>query len=353
MRQPKLTAVTSQDGPYAIVMAPARELAQQIHEEAEKFGKYVGVRSVCVVGGQSVHDQATRMSLGAEVIIATPGRLFDLLQQRLLVLNQCNYIVLDEADRMLDMGFEPQIQAVMDSMPATNMRPLEDTSNSGAKHYRQTIMFSATMPFKVEQLAKKYLRNPVFVTIGGRAGKTADRVEQKVEWTTESGKRSRLSSILSQWEGPIIIFCNHKKTCDYLAKMIQSDASKHKPCVIHSGKSQDDREAGLAGFKEGKYSVLITTDVMGRGIDVSGVKLVINYELPQGPQAIEGYTHRIGRTGRGGQKGTAISFVTEEDTEIMYDLKKLLVESKADIPSQLANHPAAKNPLGSSTDILW
>jgi ATP-dependent RNA helicase DDX23/PRP28 len=388
MRQPKLIGDIAQDGPYAIVMAPARELAQQIHQEAEKFGSFVGVRSVCIVGGQSVHSQAFSMSSGVEIVIATPGRLFDLIQQRLLVLNQCNYIVLDEADRMLDMGFEPQIQSIMDSMPSTNLRPMEDNKehaymtargkggagagaggdgddsmedNTGVvidgKHYRQTIMFSATMPFKVEQLAKKYLRDPVFVAIGSK-GKVSVNVEQKIEWhNNDNSKKNRLISLLSSeyQSGPIIIFCNQKRTCDYISSIIRTECRKHTVSVVHGGKSQDQREAGLSQFKDGKSTVLVTTDVMGRGIDVTGVKLVINYELPRDMQCIERYTHRIGRTGRAGVKGVAISFINDDDVDIMYDLKRLLQESKSHIPNQLSKHPAAKNSQHAKggEDILW
>ncbi len=342
MTLPKLDEALAKEGPYAIVMAPTRELAQQIQQEAEKFGKYTGIRAVSVVGGQSQEEQHALLREGCEVIIATPGRFADFLRRRLIVLNQCNYIVLDEADRMLDLGFEPQIKEVLNLMPSSNVRPENEDEAVENHQYRQTIMFSATMKPKIEALAKTYLRNPVQITIGDRQGKTADQVEQRVEWTTESGKKAKLGPLLNTFsEGPVIIFCNTKKTCDELAYRIETE-SKHSVCTLHSGRSQDVRTQALKDFKDGKYSVLVTTDVMARGIDVQGVKLVVNYEMPIGNDAIEKYTHRIGRTGRGGNRGVAVSYVTEADSEMFYDLKNLLTEAKAAIPPQLANHEAAK-----------
>jgi ATP-dependent RNA helicase DDX23/PRP28 len=347
MRQPRLTAqLAREEGPYAVIMAPTRELAQQITSEAEKFGRSVGIRAVSIVGGQSIEEQGFNMREGCEIIVATPGRLLECLSLRLIVLNQCNYIVLDEADRMLDLGFEHQIQAVMDAMPSTNLRPTDEALWDARCHYRQTIMFSATMPLKVELLAKKHLRNPVFIAIGGREGKTADSVTQRIEWVpTETQKKSRLVSVLRAYaRDRAIVFCNRKVTCDAIGRYLAAEfaPSTHTPAVVHSGKTQDAREGGLNAFKSGAATVLVTTDVMSRGIDVSGVRVVINYDMPEGMQAFKLYTHRIGRTGRGGAEGDAVSFVCDSDKDIMYDLVKNLTEAKVSLPPQVRGHPMAR-----------
>lgn len=338
---PKLTPKTAIDGPYALIMAPTRELAQQIAEEADKFSADMGITSVSIVGGVSHEDQSWALRNGAEIIIATPGRLYDCIERRYLVLNQCNYICLDEADRMIDLNFEPQILKIMDMMPSSNIRPEDEDKIDVNKRYRQTIMFSATMPLKVEMLAKKYLRNPIFIAVGERQGAVASTVEQRVMWTTENMKRKLLNEILERDEPPFIVFCNAKKTCDNLMTHINSQG--FNSTVIHGGKVQEQRTANLKGFKDGVYDVLVATDVVGRGIDVQGVKQVVNYDLPNN---IEKYTHRIGRTGRGGDTGIATSFLTEGDSDIMYDLRNSLLQAGAKVPHELEKHEAAKNKPG-------
>lgn len=334
---PKLTPKTAIDGPYSLIMAPTRELAQQIAGEADKFSAELSVTAVSIVGGVAHEEQAWALRNGAEIIIATPGRLYDCIERRYLVLNQCNYIVLDEADKMLDMGFEPQLLKILEAMPSTNMRPEDESAVDANKRYRQTIMFSATMPLKVEMLAKKYLRHPIFIAVGDRSGDVASTVTQRVMWTTENMKRKLLNDILERDEPPFIVFCNAKKSCDTLLNHINSQG--YSAVVIHGGKAQDLRQKALAGFKEGTYDVLVATDVVGRGIDVRGVKQVVNYDLPSD---IEKYTHRIGRTGRGGDTGIATSFITEADTDVMYDLRQKLLTAGANVPRELDRHEAAK-----------
>eukprot|EP01006_Ploeotia_vitrea_P057285 TRINITY_DN68164_c0_g2_i1.p2 TRINITY_DN68164_c0_g2~~TRINITY_DN68164_c0_g2_i1.p2 ORF type:complete len:537 (-),score=300.02 TRINITY_DN68164_c0_g2_i1:44-1594(-) len=385
---PKMTPLRAEQGPYALVMAPTRELAQQISEEFDKFARPLGFRSASIVGGMSIQDQGFQLRQGVEVVIGTPGRLFDCLQKRYLVLNQCNYVVLDEADRMIDMKFEPQILQVMDAMPEPNdgnQAPVSllelarrrreaqqqqqqggagggdkgkgaapmDVGDDGELKFsvhRQTTMFSATMPPKVELLARKYLRNPIFVSIGDRQGKTAVNVAQHVEWMTQGAKRKRLVEIVSAAQPPIIVFCNIKKDCDTLAKFIESQDINRRAAVIHGGRSQDQRMESLRKFKEGAVDILVATDVLGRGIDVQGVTTVVNYDLPQ---EIERYTHRIGRTGRAGQRGDAYSFVTAEDTDIMYDLRQALIHADEPVPHQMARHEAARNkPGGLGANLL-
>lgn len=339
-QQPPITEANAAEGPYALIMAPTRELAQQIQEECDRFAVPMGFKSVSIVGGLSLEDQATALREGAEVLIATPGRLFDCIERRYLVLNQCNYVVLDEADRMIDQNFEPQIIRIMDTMPSSNMRPESEAEVESGRRYRQTFMFSATMPPKVEALAKKYLRNPVFLSVVDRAGAAAKRVEQRVIWTSgESAKKNKLMELLKRSEPPIILFMNSKKNCDSMARTLER--AGFRTTVIHGGKLQEQRMESLETFKKGRADILVATDVVGRGIDVSGVKHVINFDMPPD---IERYTHRIGRTGRAGQSGVATSFLCEHDAPVMMGLFNMLVESGDAVPNELRNHDAVKNP---------
>lgn len=294
---------------------------------------------------------------GAEIVIATPGRMVSNVKKKYIVLNQCNYIVLDEADRMIEMNFEDQVVELMDSMPSSNIRPENPEEEAENYVYRQTIMFSATMPVKVELLARKYLRNPVsiilrvrffsniaqaYVSIGERTGSVVEKIQQNVLWTTDSQKLRHLRDVVHNEDPPIIVFCNAKKTCDVVARFLISEG--YSCAVLHSGKSQDLRGQSLEGFKKGTYDVLVATDVAGRGLDIRGVTHVVNYDMPK---TLEGYTHRIGRTGRAGLEGRATSFLTNEDTDIMYDLKQMLIQTESQIPPELARHEAALVKPGS------
>jgi len=349
---PKQTRVEEADqGPYAIIMAPTRELAQQIEEETNKFGEPLGIRTVAVIGGLSREDQGFKLRLGCEVVIATPGRLIDVLENRYLVLSRCTYIVMDEADRMIDMGFEPDVQKILDHMPVTNEKPDNDLAeditllqeNFKLKtKYRQTVMFTATMPTAVERLARTYLRRPAIVHIGA-IGKPVERVEQVVHMCKENDKRNKLISILNSGiDPPIIIFVNQKKGADVLAKGLEKMG--YNAATLHGGKGQEQRELALNGLKEGAKDILIATDVAGRGIDIKDVSLVINYDMAK---SIEMYTHRIGRTGRAGKSGKSISFITGDDSHLFYDLKAMLVSSPvSSCPHDLANHPEAQNKPG-------
>ena len=398
-KQPPITQATATEGPYSLIMAPTRELALQISGECDKFSKYMKIRNVCAVGGLDKEAQGSLLAQGVEVLIGTPGRLYDLIQSRLLVLNRCNYIVLDEADRMIDEGFGAQIQAVMDHMPSTNLRPadeeLEDPATAAAaalaasnseeamqarymaeqqaiidgldpvaagaaaassyaasaaaagssRVYRQTILFSATMPPAVESLAKTYLRHPVLINVGDR-DKAASRVVQRLEWmSSESAKKPRLLELVSQSEMPLIIFANLKQNCDNIHRWLSGMGLAS--AVLHGSKSQPDRTAAIDAFREKKVPILVATDVAGRGLDVKGVMHVINYELPAGPdpdKCIDTYKHRIGRTARAGMSGLATSFIGEGDTDIMYALTNMLKESghAAAIPPQMAAQEASK-----------
>uniref|UniRef100_A0A7N9ANN2 Probable ATP-dependent RNA helicase DDX23 n=1 Tax=Mastacembelus armatus TaxID=205130 RepID=A0A7N9ANN2_9TELE len=350
---PKIDRIEDSDqGPYAVILAPTRELAQQIEEETIKFGKPLGIRTVAVIGGISREDQGFRLRMGCEIVIATPGRLIDVLENRYLVLGRCTYVVLDEADRMIDMGFEPDVQKILEYIPVTNQKPDTDEAEdpekmtlnfeSGKHKYRQTVMFTATMPPAVERLARSYLRRPAVVYIGS-AGKPHERVEQKVLLMSEGEKRKKMLEVLAHgFEPPIIIFVNQKKGCDVLAKSLEKMG--YNACTLHGGKGQEQREFALSNLKAGAKDILVATDVAGRGIDIHDVSMVINYDMAKN---IEDYIHRIGRTGRAGKSGVAMTFLTKEDSAVFYDLKQAILESPVSTcPPELANHPDAQHKPG-------
>ncbi|VFQ73901.1 unnamed protein product [Cuscuta campestris] len=345
-RLPPMSEENAAEGPYAVVMAPTRELAQQIEDETVKFAHYLGIKVVSIVGGHSIEEQGLRFRQGCEVIIATPNRLIDCLERRYCVLNQCNYVVLDEADRMIDMGFEPQVVGVLDAMPSSNLKPENADEELDEKRiYRTTYMFSATMPTSVERLARKYLRNPVVVTIG-TAGKATDLITQHVTMVKESEKTFRLQKLLDELSNKTaIVFVNTKKQADFVSKTL--DKAGYRVTTLHGGKSQEQREISLEGFRTKRYTVLVATDVAARGIDIPDVAHVVNYDMPN---SIEGYTHRIGRTGRAGKTGVATTFLTLEDTQVFYDLKQMLVQCNSRVPPELARHEASKFKPGGIPD---
>ncbi|KAI3098264.1 hypothetical protein CBS147333_9123 [Penicillium roqueforti] len=333
------------DGPYAIVLAPTRELAQQIEIEAKKFTQPLGFNVVSIVGGHSLEEQAFSLRDGAEIIIATPGRLVDCIERRMLVLSQCCYVIMDEADRMIDLGFEEPVNKILDALPVTNEKPdTEEAENSAAMsqhQYRQTMMYTATMPAAVERIARKYLRRPAIITIGG-VGEAVDTVEQRVEMISGEDKRKkRLGEILSSGEfrPPIIVFVNIKRNCDAIAREIKQWG--FSSVTLHGSKTQDQREAALASVRNGSTDVLVATDLAGRGIDVPDVSLVVNFNMAT---SIESYTHRVGRTGRAGKSGVAITFLGSEDSDVMYDLKQMLIKSPISrVPEELRKHEAAQS----------
>lgn len=335
MAQPMLDDRNANEGPYALIMAPTRELAQQIEAETQKFSRRLGYRSVSIVGGHDIGQQEYALRNGAEIIIATPGRLRDCIDRRVLVLNQCTYVVMDEADRMMDMGFEEDVNFILDALPSPH--------SSRNLPSRLTTMFSATMPPSVERLTRKYLNRPATVIIG-TAGKAVDTVEQRTEFIVGDEKRKqRLMSLLSQHGNrpPIIVFVNQKKNADLLGQALAR--TSYSVVVLHGGKSQDQREAALAKLKNGNADILVATDVAGRGIDVKNVSLVVNFDMAKD---IEGYTHRIGRTGRAGNRGLAVTFLSgADDRDVLYDLRKMIAASPVSrCPPELANHEAAQAP---------
>ncbi|KAH9005212.1 P-loop containing nucleoside triphosphate hydrolase protein [Lactarius hatsudake] len=348
---PPFTEENRHLGPYGLILAPTRELAQQIESEAKKFAAPLGFHCVSIVGGRAVEEQQFNLREGAEIIIATPGRLKDVLERHVLVLSQCRYVVMDEADRMVHLGFEADLTFILDKLPSETMEGEDQSEQMDVDgetlvkkgRTRVTTLFSATMPPPVERLARKYLKRPAVITIG-EAGRAVDTVEQRVEFVIgDEKKKQRLLEILNsgEYQAPIIVFVNQKKTADMVAKDLSR--AGWSAATLHSGKNQEQREASLQSLRSGAADVLVATDLAGRGIDVQDVSLVINFQMAG---TIEAYVHRIGRTGRAGKQGIAITFLTNDDDEVMYDLKQEISKSPVSkVPVELARHEAAQHKV--------
>ena len=342
---PRATPEDASAGPYALILAPTRELAIQIQDEASKFSAEIEppLRSAVIVGGHDEVDQLRELRPGVEIIIATPGRVNNLLENRLIAFARCFYIVLDEADRMIDMGFAPQVQDILDALPVTK-RSAEDGDIMGSSSqvaqtipdFRTTVMFSATMAPQVFHLAKEYMYDPVTVEIG-KVGMAGSNIKQVVSlMANEKKDRALLGVLRKARSGLVIVFVNEKSTVNVVSNLI-SDAGM-SCAVIHGGRTQSDRQSALAAFKARRVNVIVATDVLGRGIDVPNVTHVINYDMPR---QMEVYTHRIGRTARAGKKGEAHTFLTEADSQVFYFLRKFLKDTKQIIPRGLEFHEAA------------
>ena len=307
------------DGPIGLIMAPTRELVTQIAKDCRRFGAAVGLATAAVYGGSGVAAQIGELKRGAEVVVATPGRLIDILASsngRATNLRRVTYLVLDEADRMFDMGFEPQISRLI-----ANTRP-----------DRQTVMFSATFPHAMELLARSALTNPVEISIGGRSVVNPD-IEQYIEIRPESERFLRLLQLLGQWyeEGKILVFVHTQEKCDTIFRDLLRAGY---PCLsLHGGKEQSDRESTISDFKSDVCNVLVATSVAARGLDVKSLRLVVNYDVPNHH---EDYVHRCGRTGRAGAKGTAVTFIGPDEERFAPDLAKALKESGRPVPADLA-----------------
>ncbi|KAK9278514.1 hypothetical protein L1049_028081 [Liquidambar formosana] len=296
------------EGPIVLVLAPTRELAVQIQEEAVKFGSRANIRSTCIYGGAPKGPQIRDLQRGVEIVIATPGRLIDMLEAQHTNLRRVTYLVLDEADRMLDMGFEPQIRKIV-----SQIRP-----------DRQTLYWSATWPREVEALARQFLRNPYKVIIGSPDLKANHSINQVVEVVTEVEKYNRLIQLLKElMDGSrILIFMETKKGCDQVTRHLRMDG--WPALSIHGDKNQAERDWVLAEFKSGRSPIMTATDVAARGLDVKDIKCVVNYDFPS---SLEDYVHRIGRTGRAGAKGTAFTFFTHANAKFAREFIKILQES--------------------------
>ena len=287
----------------ALVLAPTRELADQVANNVKTYAKHTNLRSTVVFGGIDMKPQTLVLKGGVEVLIATPGRLLDHIEAKNAVLNQVEYVVLDEADRMLDIGFLPDLQRILSYLPKE----------------RQTLLFSATFSPEIKRLANSYLQDPVLVEVA-RPNATASTVEQRFYSTTDDDKRAVVRQLLKQRDlKQAIIFVNSKLGCARLARSFERDGLRTQ--ALHGDKSQDERLKALAAFKAGEVDLLVATDVAARGLDIADLPAVFNFDIPF---HAEDYVHRIGRTGRAGASGLAVTLVTRDDNRQIADLEKLL-----------------------------
>ncbi|KAL3274894.1 hypothetical protein HHI36_019676 [Cryptolaemus montrouzieri] len=310
------------DGPIALVLAPTRELAQQIQQVANEFGHSSYVRNTCLFGGAPKGPQARDLERGVEIVIATPGRLIDFLQRGTINLKRCTYLVLDEADRMLDMGFEPQIRKILEQI-----RP-----------DRQTLMWSATWPKEVRKLAEDFLDDFVQINIGSLQSSANHNIHQIIEVCQETEKEQKLSMLLQEIgntldpDSKVIIFVETKKKVEGVTKSIGRYG--WSALSIHGDKSQNERDYVLRTFRMGgQFPILVATDVAARGLDVDGIKYVINYDYPH---SSEDYIHRIGRTGRSNSTGTSYAFFTPSNYKHARDLISVLTEAKQVVNPKLS-----------------
>nr|XP_038033105.1 probable ATP-dependent RNA helicase DDX43 isoform X2 [Anas platyrhynchos] len=320
-------------GPGMLVLAPTRELALQVEAECLKY-TYKGIKSICIYGGGDRKGQINTVTKGVDIVIATPGRLNDLQMNNVINLRSITYLVLDEADKMLDMGFEPQIMKIL-----IDVRP-----------DRQTIMTSATWPDGVRRLARSYLKNPMIVYVGTLDLAAVNTVEQRVVVTTEEEKKAFMKSFIDSMKpkDKVIIFVGKKVTADDLA----SDFSLQGVPVqsLHGNREQCDREQALDDFKKGKVRILVATDVASRGLDVHDITHVFNFDFPRN---IEEYVHRVGRTGRAGRTGEAITLVTRKDWKVASELIDILERAKQVVPDELISMAERYKKFQMEKDMEW
>lgn len=285
-----------------LVLLPTRELAIQVDEALKKLGSSIGLRTAVLIGGVPMGGQLHALRTMPHVIVATPGRLIDHMTQGTISLKEIKILVLDEADRMLDMGFAPQLKRIFETIPTE----------------RQTMLFSATMPTDIVQIARKHMKQPTQVEIA-RQGTTADTIAQELFIVRKEEKPRLISKILQERKGSTLVFCRTKHGARKLTRSIRGMG--YTAAEIHSDRTQGQRQMALQGFRNGSFRVLVATDIAARGIDVKGVELVINFDLPD--QA-EDYVHRIGRTGRAGASGVAISFATSDQLRDVRTIERLI-----------------------------
>jgi len=303
-------------GPSVLIMAPTRELAKQIEEVAAAFRRIAKFRSVCCIGGEARSRQLRQYDEGAQLMIGTPGRINDFLETGDISLENCNYVVVDEADRMLDMGFEPQVRSILDEVSKE----------------RQTVMFSATWPEEVQELAREFLDDYTFMNVGSIELSANRNITQKVNVCPVNYKQE---AFLNDMEGEmmdkkILVFTEMKVTVDRIERMLRN--RRISAVGIHGDKSQMQRDTTIRRFKEGACKVMIATDVAARGLDIQDVEYVVNYDFPRD---IENYIHRIGRTGRADKKGTSITYMTPDDATFASKLIKILEEAEQEVSPEL------------------
>ena len=296
----------------ALILVPTRELAAQVHDSVKAYGRHVPLRSTVVYGGVDMVPQLKSLHAGVEILVATPGRLLDHAQQKSVNLSRVEILVLDEADRMLDMGFLPDIKRILALLPAQ----------------RQNLLFSATFSEEIKRLANQLLRSPLMIEVA-RRNAPADLVEHQVFEVPALRKRALLAHLIRSREmKQVLVFVRMKRDANRLARELVRDGIA--ATAIHSDRTQAEREQALQEFKEGKATVLVATDIAARGIDIEELPYVVNYELPYTP---EDYVHRIGRTGRAGLPGEAISLMCPDETRLLADIEKLL---KRELPREAA-----------------
>lgn len=311
------------EGPYGLIIGPSRELARQIYEiitfYAEGIVKYnhrmPRIRACLCIGGVSLKEQMETINRGVHIMVATPGRLIDMLEKKMFSLNMCRYLCMDEADRMIDMGFEENIRTIFSYFTGQ----------------RQTLLFSATMPKKIQNFARSALVKPVTINVG-RAGAANQNVTQEVEYVTQEAKIVHILQTLQKTEPPVLVFAEKKQDVDAIHEYLLLKGVE--AVAIHGSKDQEERIRAITEFKNGTKDVLVATDVASKGLDFQEIKHVINYDMPDD---IENYVHRIGRTGRFGKKGIATTFINKSVEEsVLLDLKFLLIEAKQKLPPFLA-----------------
>jgi ATP-dependent RNA helicase RhlE len=312
-------------GVRAVILSPTRELALQIHETFAKMAAGTAIRAAIAVGGLNERTQLQSIRKGAQVLIATPGRLFDFLSRQLLDLGGVLMLVLDEADRMLDMGFLPTIQKIMAAMPAE----------------RQTLFFSATIETSVKHLVETHVRNAIRIEVGSTT-KPIEKVALHLYEVEQDRKLGLLQRMLRQEKGSFLVFARTKRGADRLSKKLAREGVRS--AAIHGDRSQNQRNHALRGFQEGQYRVLVATDVAARGIHVEGISHVVNYDLPQVP---EDFIHRVGRTGRAGARGTASTFaMRSERAEVTHIERKLETRlERRDVPNDIPREQKGPAPV--------
>uniref|UniRef100_A0A5S6QXG4 RNA helicase n=1 Tax=Trichuris muris TaxID=70415 RepID=A0A5S6QXG4_TRIMR len=307
--------------PSALVLAPTRELTRQIYEESVRMARSCAIHTAILHGGsENYRYQLNMLRGGGDIIVATPGRLNDLIRQNIVCLKHCRHLVLDEADRMLDMGFEPQIRQIIQH------------SGLPAAKDRHTSMFSATFPSEIRQLASEFMKADYAYLSIGHTGTIPKSISQKLIWTLENEKPNALVKLLDEEPNVLkLVFVETKLTANSLTELLNIK-TKHRAVTVHGNLSQRMRERNLSLFREGRISTLIATSVAARGLDIPNVKHVINYDLPTN---IDDYIHRIGRTGRMGNQGFATSFCNEANASIFQDLRRVLKETGHEAPEFL------------------
>lgn len=306
--------------PSAIVIVPTRELATQVFDNFNAYAAVIGgartLKAISIVGGEVISSQERMLKKGVDMIIATPGRLIDMLERGKIICTNVKVVILDEADRMLDMGFMPDVDRILSSLPKL----------------RQTLLFSATVPEEVRKISQLYQINPKEIKIS-RSAKTSDLIEQRILRLSEGQKQQALKQLLSENDSkePVIVFCNRKLEINGLTRFLVNCGFSAES--LHGDMSQRNRNEALERFRGGQFRVLVTSDVAARGIDINGISLVVNYNVPI---HVEDYVHRIGRTGRAGQEGRAIMFVMKAEEKKLQNIQKLIKTTIAEMFLEIA-----------------